>query len=153
MRALHPPVCLRFVTKHHLSRPHLQEEAIFGAGPKTRGCCAVLVLAVALQLGLMIALLRVETNAADAAATSAGVAGGGGPEREYCIISAGGASSVQTAVNAAMKAGCNLLGGLAVGHGDSRGRYYAGSQSSSMGETSDVFGQAMLCVHGTGCAK
>ena len=131
MRALrtHPCVCVLLAS--HLSRPHLQEEAIFGAGPKTRGCCAVLVLAVALQLGLMIALLRVETNAA----TSAGVAGGGGPEREYCIISAGDASSVQTAVNAAMKAGCNLLGGLAVGHG-----------------TSNVFGQAVLCVHGAGCS-
>ena len=101
------------------------------------------VLAVALQLGLMIALLRVETNAADAAATSAGVAGGGGPEREYCIISAGDASSVQTAVNAAMKAGCNLLGGLAVGHGP----------GAVFPDGTDVFGQAMLCVHGAGCAK
>lgn len=138
MRALrtHPCVCVLLAS--HLSRPHLQEEAIFGAGPKTRGCCAVLVLAVALQLGLMIALLRVETNAA----TSAGVAGGGGPEREYCIISAGDASSVQTAVNAAMKAGCNLLGGLAVGHGP----------GAVFPDGTDVFGQAMLCVHGAGCS-
>ena len=120
----------------------MQEDAISGAGPKTRGCCAILVLVVALQLGLMIALLRVESNAADAAAGSFGVSGGG-PERVYCTITEKDFRAVSIfdrAVNAAVADGCTLVGGVSV-------------SGDGGNDASGYFAQAMMCQHGSGCAK
>eukprot|EP01046_Picozoa_sp_COSAG06_P006666 COSAG06_NODE_315_length_17722_cov_10.903535_10_plen_171_part_00 len=113
--------------------------------------CAV-VVAVLVQLALLIALLSVESTAADVAAAAAG--GGattGGAARTYCTISAtstsryGNHPNINADVNAALQDGCTLVGGLGVGHG------YGGGIGDKDGET--TFGQALMCASGTGCAK
>ena len=111
--------------------------------------CTV-VVAVLVQLALLIALLSVESNAADVAAAAAG--GGattGGAARTYCTISATGSSlgstpSINADINAALQDGCTLVGGLGVGYGGT------GFQADYRFMT---FGQALMCASGTGCAK